>query len=100
MVDLKTAFENAAITKTLNLVGFESTSSDTLLTDLKGMIRLESLCSNKPQHIIATVTGRGEVFFSADPSDVAKNASLEDIEYLVNCGIFYNKTEDVFYMYV
>lgn len=99
MIDLETAFENAAVTKSLDLVGFEPTLNDIFPSDLKGMEKLASLCSSKPQRMIATVTGRGEVFFSVDPDDVRKNASLEDIEFLVKFGIFYNRLENVFYMY-
>lgn len=91
MIDLKTAFDAAYE---------ERDWFNEPFTDLKGLEKLASLCSNKPKCMITNVTNRGEVIFSANPYDIANNASLEDIKYLVKCGIHYNRSDDIFYMYV
>lgn len=99
MIDLKKAYLDSSLYECEHSDTYSSFFKESLV-DLKGMQKLASLTNRKNKFIISNIDSRGKVVFSVNPNEVAKNVSIEDIKYLIKCGILYDCINDYFYMYV
>jgi hypothetical protein len=65
--------------------------------DLSAMILLDRLCpSSKDKPIIVTAQD-DTIWFSCNPTKVAKNATEEDIKDLIFYGVLYDEEQEGFY---
>jgi len=64
--------------------------------DLNGMLLLHKLDPANDSNLIVS-SEHDLTYFSVDPETVAENASIEDIQDLVCCGIYYDEHQEGFF---